>query len=110
MSPRSLRLRPQTAADIASLADAISGVVPDDGPRFIDAVDAACRRLADTPDIGGDRHRHIVPELPVALRALPVPGFPHILLFYMPLPDAVELIRVIDTARGMEPLAEDIAA
>jgi plasmid stabilization system protein ParE len=110
MSPRSLRLRPQTAVDIASLADAISGVVPDDGPRFIDAVDVACRRLADTPDIGGDRHRHIVPELPVALRALPVPGFPHILLFYMPLPDAVELIRVIDTARGMEPLAEDIAA
>jgi toxin ParE1/3/4 len=110
MSPLSLRLRPQTAADIASLADAISGVVADDGPRFIDAVDAACRRLADTPDIGGDRHRHIVPELPVALRALPVPGFPHILLFYMPLPDAVELIRVIDTARGMEPLAEDIAA
>ena len=49
-------------------------------------------------------------SLPVALRALPVPGFPHILLFYMPLPDAVELIRVIDTARGMEPLAEDIAA
>jgi plasmid stabilization system protein ParE len=110
MSPRSLRLRPQTAADIASLADAVSDIVPDDGPRFIDAVDAACRQLADTPDAGGDRHRHIVPELPVALRALPVPGFAHILLFYMPLPDAVELIRVIDTARGMEPLAEDIAA
>ena len=51
-----------------------------------------------------------MPELPVALRALPVPGFPHILLFDMPLPDAVELIRVIDTARGMEPLAEEIAA
>lgn len=110
MTPRILRLRPQTAADIAGLADAISDIIPDDGPRFIDAVDAACRRLVDTPDIGGDRHRHIVPELPVALRALPLPGFPHILLYYMPLPDAVELIRVIDTARGMEPLAEDVAA
>lgn len=110
MSPRLLRLRPQTAADIANLADACAAMNPGDGARFIDAVDMACARLAGSPDIGRDRHRHIVPELPVALHALPVPGFPHIVLFYMPLPDAVELIRVIDTARGMEPLAEEIAA
>ena len=51
-----------------------------------------------------------MPELPVALRTLPVPGFAHVLLCHMALPDAVEVIRVIDTARGMEPLAEEIAA
>lgn len=110
MSTVALRLRPQAAIDIATLADACTATMAGDGARFIDAVDAACARLADTPHAGVDRHRHIVPELPVALRALPVPGFPHILVFYMPLPDAVELIRVIDTARGMEPLAEDLAA
>lgn len=110
MNPRLLRLRPQTAADIAALADACAGIAPGDGPRFIDAIDAACARLSGMPDTGADRHRHVVPELPVALRTLPVPGFEHILLFYMSLPDAVELIRVIDTTRGMEPLAEEIAA
>lgn len=110
MSARVLRLRPQTAADIANLAEACAAMHPGDGARFIDAIDAACARLAGSPDIGGDRHRHIVPELPVALRTLSVPGFEHILLFYMSLPDAVELLRVVDTTRGMEPLAEEIAA
>lgn len=110
MIPRALRLRPQAAADIASLADACAAMAPGDGLRFIDAVDAACAHLAGSPDVGGDRHRHVVPELPVALRTLPIPGFPHVLLFHMALPDAVELIRVIDTARGMEPLAEEVAA
>jgi toxin ParE1/3/4 len=110
MSPRALRLRPQAAADIASLADACAATAPADGLRFIDAVDAACARLAASPDIGVDRHRHVVPELPVALRTLPVPGFPHVLLCHMALPEAVEVIRVIDTTRGMEPLAEEIAA
>ena len=107
---RSLRLRPQTAADIAAIADACADVAPGDGTRFIDAIDAVCTRLAGAPDAGGDRHRHVVPELPAALRALPVPGFAHIVLFYMSLPDAVELIRVVDTSRGMEPLTEEIAA
>ena len=36
--------------------------------------------------------------------------FWRILLFYMALPDAVELIRAIDTTRGMEPLAEEAFA
>jgi len=110
MSPRALRLRPQAAADIADLADACAATAASDGLRFIDAVDAACARLAASSDIGLDRHRHVVPELPVALRTLPIPGFPHVLLCHMALPDAVEVIRVIDTTRGMEPLAEDIAA
>lgn len=110
MSARALRLRPQAAADIADLADACVATAASDGLRFIDAVDAACARLAASPDIGLDRHRHVVPELPVALRTLPIPGFPHVLLCHMALPDAVEVIRVIDTTRGMEPLAEDIAA
>lgn len=110
MTARALRLRPQAAADIADLADACAATAASDGLRFIDAVDAACARLAASPDIGLDRHRHVVPELPVALRTLPIPGFPHVLLCHMALPDAVEVIRVIDTTRGMEPLAEDIAA
>ncbi len=110
MSPRALRLRPQAAADIADLADACAATAASDGLRFIDAVDASCARLAASPDIGLDRYRHVVPELPVALRTLPIPGFPHVLLCHMALPDAVEVIRVIDTTRGMEPLAEDIAA
>lgn len=110
MNPRALRLRPQAADDITRLADACAATTPDDGLRFIDAVDAACARLAASPDIGLDRHRHVVPELPVALRTLPLPGFPHVLLCHMALPDAVEVIRVIDTTRGMEPLAEESAA
>lgn len=110
MSPRLLRLRPQTVADIASLADACTAMDAGDGARFIDAVDDACTQLAGAPDAGGDRHRHVVPELPAALRALPVPGFEHVLLFYMCLPDALELIRVVDTRRGMESLVEEAAA
>ncbi|MFD0727195.1 type II toxin-antitoxin system RelE/ParE family toxin [Lysobacter brunescens] len=110
MNPRALRLRPQAAADIAHLADACAATAAGDGLRFIDAVDAVCARLAASPEIGVDRHRHVVPELPVALRTLHVPGFPHVLLCHMALPDAVEVIRVIDTTRGMETLAEDIAA
>ena len=110
MSSRTLRLRPQTAADIASLADACTRAAAGRGEQFIDAVDAACATLSGAPDAGADRHRHVVPELPAALRSLPVPGFEHVLLFYMSLADTIELIRVVDTSRGMEPLLEEVAA
>ena len=73
--------------------------------RFIDAVDAALRSLADTPEIG--RLREFRSARLAGLRSWPVPGFPKHLIFYRADEDLVEVVRVLHGARDLALVLED---
>ncbi len=102
---KALRQRPQVATDIAAIADYVCvSATPDAALRFIDAVEAAYRLLSAHPASGSPRHAHVLPELPVPLRFHPVRHFERILIYYLDLPDGIEVIRVRDAAGGLEAL------
>lgn len=103
-----VRQRPLAAEDIATIADhlqACAGTTT--ALRFIDAVKAAYTLLSAHPACGSPRHAHLLPELPTPLRFHPLGDFPRILVYYMDLTDAVEVIRIWDASRGQETLLEE---
>ena len=68
--------------------------------RFNEAVERALQALLATPGIGAPRPR-ANPALR-SLRMLPVHGFENHLLFYRPIRDGIELIRVLHGTRDIE--------
>src|SRR5258708_38855442 len=73
--------------------------------RFLQAADATLETLADMPESGiavaTDRH-----EL-AGMRRWQVKGFEKILLFYFPLRNGVDLIRVAHGSRDLERLFQE---
>lgn len=102
-----VRQRPQAGADITAIADFLHASSPRAALRFIDAVDAVYALLAEHPANGSLRHAVLLPELSAPLRFHPVQGFERILVYYLDLPDAVEVIRIWDAARGLEALTQE---
>jgi toxin ParE1/3/4 len=69
--------------------------------RFLRAVDHTLNLLARQPESGSKFFVH-KPELE-GMRKFPVSGgFEKILLFYFPLPNGVDLVRVIHGSRDLE--------
>lgn len=67
--------------------------------RFLDAAEATFRLLAASPHIG----TRYDPDLPALadLRFLPISRFKNDLVFYRPLADGIEVIRVLHGARDI---------
>ena len=99
-----VRQRPQAAADIAEIADFLRIESLPAARKFIDAVAAAYGLLGDHPVSGSTRNASLFSELPASLRFHPVKGFDRVLVYYLNLPQRVEVIRVWDAARGLEAL------
>lgn len=76
--------------------------------KFLDEVEGAYELLAGQPAIGSTRHAEYCPELPHPLRFHPLKTFSRILIYYMDRPDAVEVIRIWDAARGLDALMSDL--
>lgn len=70
--------------------------------RFVVAAERAFALLADMPELGG------VCELEnpalADLRVWSIKGFPKYLILYRPLPDGIEVVRVVYGARDLERL------
>jgi toxin ParE1/3/4 len=74
--------------------------------RFLAAVDATLRRVAEHPRSGRLLEPALHPKLPI--RVVPVgSGFQSILLFYLASEDGVELIRVIHGSRDLAVLLDE---
>jgi toxin ParE1/3/4 len=71
---------------------------------FIDALESAVVRSRRHPGAGSQRHASLVPGLPAPLRFTPLDRFDRYLVYYLAVPTHVEVIRVWDAARGLEPL------
>ena len=67
--------------------------------EFLTAVENAVIRLQGHPVIG--RTRHFRSEKLHGLRSWPVPGFQRILIFYLPIPGGIDVVRVIHASRDL---------
>jgi toxin ParE1/3/4 len=93
--------RPRARADIQEQAFRIADDNPDAARRFLGEVERSLELLAGMPGMGAAR-----PRLSPALRGLrmfPVSSvFDNHLLFYRPIRDGIELVRVLHGARDIE--------
>lgn len=94
--------------DLAAWYAKAGGVALEVG--FLDVLEAALELIASHPDSGSTRHAYLFPELPVPLRFHPLRRFERILIYYMAMPESVEIIRIRDAARGLGALLEDVPA
>jgi toxin ParE1/3/4 len=70
--------------------------------RFLEAADRACERLAAMPNLGSACESS---KLALAgLRYWSIRGFPKYLIFYRPLDDGIEVVRVLHGRRDIESL------
>lgn len=77
------------------------------GERFLMQVHATLTRLGQFPAIGSTRHADCFSDLQAPLRFIPVTQFERYLVYYLNLPTHVEVIRVWNTARGLDALMEE---
>ena len=94
-----LIVREQAEADVDRIAATIA---PDNlaaALRFLDRAQETFDRLATWPLIGTAR-RSLAPALR-DLRSYPIRGYRPYLVFYLPLPDGVEILHVIHGARDL---------
>lgn len=71
----------------------------DAAERFLDHAEKAFQRLADLPLLGTSRAEDF-PSLP-GIRVWQIPGFENYLVFYRPIEEGVEILRVLHGARDL---------
>ncbi len=89
-------IRPEAEADLEEIWLYIAQDDPYIADRFIDLIEETCHTLAHNPLMGRSR-----PELASGLRSFPVGSY---IIFYVPLEDGVEIVRIISGARDIDAL------
>jgi toxin ParE1/3/4 len=89
----------QDLDDIAAFLQAAS---PHTAIRFLEAADRACARLAEMPDLGS-AYESPHPAL-AGLRLWSIRDFKRYVILYRPIPDGIEVVRVVHGARDLESL------
>jgi toxin ParE1/3/4 len=74
---------------------------------FVAAVEAAQALIAAHPAVGSIRHADVISNLPAPLRFVRLERFERYLIYYLDLPTHVEVLRIWNTARGLDALATD---
>ena len=93
--PRLLK-RPEAENDLEEIWWFIAQDSPDNADRFLDRIQETCLALSDFPKLGVSRE-----ELKTDLRSHPVGNY---LIFYFPLEDGIDIIRVLHGSRDIERL------
>ena len=83
---REIRRRPQAQLDLIEIWNFIADDNETAADRMLNRIDEVLRMLRDRPLAGRER-----PELAQGLRSFPVASY---VLFYLPLPNGIELVRV----------------
>ena len=100
-------MRPRAKEDIIEQALHIAEDNPDAADGFLDAVEQALGVLADMPEIGAPR-AFDNPALQ-GMRMWPLKGFEKHLLFYRPIENGIEVIRILHAARDIQSIFDDDA-
>lgn len=87
---------PAARQDLVEVWTYVAGVDPAAADRLLDRLLAKLEMLAGSPGVGSPR-----PELAVNLRSVSVRPY---LLFYRPIVDGIELVRVLHGARDLSAL------
>ncbi len=96
---RTIIRSPRSVLDILEVYGFIGEDSVDAADRFLDALDKALELLAAQPKLGQEhpvRHRDLR-----GLRHWPITGFENYLIFYLPLSDGIELVRVLHGMRDV---------
>ena len=101
MSARIL-IRPKAQADLDDTAEYIGRENPGAAVRFLAAAEETFRQLLATPGLG--RVREYLDPRPTGLRSWRIGGFENWLVFYRPVEDEIEVVRVLHGARYLGPL------
>jgi toxin ParE1/3/4 len=91
--------RPQAADDVLEVWDYIAEDSLGQADAWVDRLDAALRRLATQPLMGRARS-----ELADDLRSL---SFERYVIFYLPIPDGIDVVRVLHSARDVDSAFSD---
>ena len=91
-----VRLSPQVRRDLREIDDYISHDNPDAAARVILNIREKCQVLSQQPGIGRIRS-----ELLPNLRSFPVDSY---VIFYFPMGDGIEVIRILHGARDIQRL------
>jgi toxin ParE1/3/4 len=102
---RIVRRRPQAQLDLADYATRIARENPEAAQRFLDAAQATVQTLLAMPEMGSPCQFQN-PKLH-GVRRWAVKGFAKYLIFYQPITDGIELLRVIHASRDIEKIFED---
>jgi len=86
--------RPRAAEDIAAVWDFIADDNPDAADHWVDQLDTQLRLLATQPLMGRARD-----ELAPGIRSFP---FGRYLVFYLPISDGIDVVRVLHGARDVD--------
>lgn len=89
-----IRIRPSAEEDAAEIWDYIAEDSEAAADRVLELVDAQFTLLAQYPKMGRER-----PELADGLRSFPVGRY---VVFYRPLPDGIEVVRVLHASRDVQ--------
>jgi len=93
-----VRRTSQAHLDLVETAFRIAEENPAAADRWLELIDAKCQLLARMPELGRKR-----PDLAPELRSLPVGNY---IIFYRPVNDGIQVIRVLHGARDLPPLFE----
>ena len=93
--PRLLK-RPEAENDLEEIWWFIAQDSPHNADRFLDRIQERCLALAGFPKMGVSRE-----ELKPDLRSQPVGNY---LIFYFPLEDGIDIVRVLHGSRDIERL------
>ena len=94
--------RPLAKRDVVQLGDFIAQDSLAAARRFRDAVKTTLAMLLASPDIGGCWETSN-PKYE-GMRSWSVEGFPNHLIFYRPISEGIEVIRILHAARDLESL------
>jgi toxin ParE1/3/4 len=95
----SVVVRPRASADLAEIWAHIAKDSVKHADKFAVLIDDHFRALARRPRMGRSR-----PELAVDLRSFPVGRY---VIFYLPRPRGVEIVRVLHGARDIESILQE---
>jgi toxin ParE1/3/4 len=93
--PRLLK-RPEAESDLEEIWWHIAQDSPNNADSFLDRIQETCSTLADHSQMGVSRA-----ELTMDLRSHPVENY---LIFYFPLEDGIEIVRILHRSRDIERL------
>lgn len=94
-----LLIKPQVYLDLDELAAWIQRDNSQAALRFLEQAEATFQSLADMPGLGGP-FAVKNPRL-AGLRCFPIKEFPNHLVFYLPIRDGVDVVRVLHGARDL---------
>lgn len=102
----SVNIRAIAARDIRSLTATIGKTRPRIAHKFATALTRLIRRLERLPLSGSE----LCPSVDgsVMLRFATVTGFRHVVVLHLPLPDGVDVLRVVDGRQDLDRIAAGI--